>query len=122
MRSSVNCPFCDARLAPEELAEGWCETCGKKLPPRTRRQAHPSPREPAPTALASGLRTGLGILGILVGLLCLVVGLSHLPNILRVGGTDPARAAGRLTAAVCFCGLPFGLGLYALLKKGRPRQ
>ncbi len=26
------CPNCDTRLAPGEVAGGWCETCGKKIP------------------------------------------------------------------------------------------
>src|SRR5262249_14032739 len=26
------CPYCEARLPPEEVAAGWCETCGKKIP------------------------------------------------------------------------------------------
>lgn len=30
--SSVTCPFCNAVVPPEEVAEGWCENCGKRLP------------------------------------------------------------------------------------------
>jgi uncharacterized RDD family membrane protein YckC len=26
------CPFCNAGLQSQEVADGWCETCGKKLP------------------------------------------------------------------------------------------
>jgi hypothetical protein len=40
--TTLNCPFCSAALPPKELEEGWCDTCGKKLPsamvPRRRRE------------------------------------------------------------------------------------
>jgi hypothetical protein len=45
-----------------------------------------------------------------------------LPSILSGWGNDPPRAAGRVSAALCCCGLPLGLGLFALLKKDRPRS
>jgi hypothetical protein len=32
--STVPCPYCNTRLSRAELAHGWCEACGKKLPPR----------------------------------------------------------------------------------------
>jgi hypothetical protein len=28
----ISCPFCHTGLPPQEVAGGWCETCGKKLP------------------------------------------------------------------------------------------
>jgi hypothetical protein len=30
--SSVICPNCNATLPSQEIAEGWCESCGKKIP------------------------------------------------------------------------------------------
>jgi uncharacterized membrane protein YtjA (UPF0391 family) len=30
------CPKCAACLSPQEVADGWCEACGKKLPPTFR--------------------------------------------------------------------------------------
>src|SRR5690348_5368403 len=30
--SAATCPHCDAILPPQELADGWCETCGKRIP------------------------------------------------------------------------------------------
>jgi hypothetical protein len=30
------CPKCSAGLSPQEVADGWCEACGKKLPPALR--------------------------------------------------------------------------------------
>src|SRR4051794_5794343 len=33
MDAAVPCPICSASLTPEELRSGWCETCGKKVPP-----------------------------------------------------------------------------------------
>jgi len=32
----LSCPFCGAGLTRQELIEGWCEACGKKLPSRMR--------------------------------------------------------------------------------------
>src|SRR4051812_1082580 len=26
------CPTCEHRLTPEEVADGWCDTCGKRIP------------------------------------------------------------------------------------------
>src|SRR5262245_29447794 len=40
------CPFCDIRLTPEDLNEGWCDTCGKRLPPRPVRAAGRTGRPP----------------------------------------------------------------------------
>jgi len=34
--STATCPFCNAGLPPQEVVEGWCEACGKKLPPFVR--------------------------------------------------------------------------------------
>jgi hypothetical protein len=31
--NAIVCPTCDATLPAEEIAEGWCETCGKRIPP-----------------------------------------------------------------------------------------
>jgi hypothetical protein len=121
----VNCLFCDANLPPKELVEGWCETCGKKLPASLRGPgaAGSGPSgEPVPARSLPVLRFGLGVLGILAGLHCFAIGLSDLPTILRKGSDDPAEAAGRLTGALCCSGLPFVLGLCALLKKERPRN
>jgi hypothetical protein len=30
--ASINCPSCNASLSPAEITEGWCESCGKKIP------------------------------------------------------------------------------------------
>lgn len=32
MSNSFQCPRCGANLPAAELADGWCETCGKQLP------------------------------------------------------------------------------------------
>jgi hypothetical protein len=36
----VTCPNCDARLGEPEQLDGWCETCGKALPPHVTAAAH----------------------------------------------------------------------------------
>src|SRR5689334_16315767 len=30
--AETTCPFCDAILGAKEMGEGWCDSCGKKLP------------------------------------------------------------------------------------------
>jgi hypothetical protein len=40
----VICPFCQAVLPTQEVVDGWCETCGKRLPSAVLAAA------PAPTA------------------------------------------------------------------------
>jgi hypothetical protein len=30
--SQIQCPYCHAALPSQELASGWCETCGKRIP------------------------------------------------------------------------------------------
>lgn len=67
-----NCPSCNAPLPPAEIAAGWCESCGKKIPAfvvpsaRTARSAvdasdqREDRPEPAPeAALAQRLRQAL---------------------------------------------------------------
>ncbi len=29
---SIKCPNCQATLGPRDVAEGWCDNCGKKIP------------------------------------------------------------------------------------------
>src|SRR3954468_890845 len=31
--AAITCPNCKATMPAEEAAAGWCEACGKKLPP-----------------------------------------------------------------------------------------
>src|SRR5947209_4758999 len=37
--TSYVCPNCDRPLRPENVAEGWCDECGKRLPARLSEQA-----------------------------------------------------------------------------------
>ena len=54
--ADTRCPSCDHVFVVDELAEGWCADCGKKIPevvlkdarPR-RRSPHPVPPPPEPT-------------------------------------------------------------------------
>lgn len=35
----LNCPNCQTLLPPQAIEDGWCETCGKKIPDGLRRRA-----------------------------------------------------------------------------------
>jgi hypothetical protein len=37
--SNVQCPSCQVVLPPQEVADGWCENCGKQIPPYVRSAA-----------------------------------------------------------------------------------
>jgi hypothetical protein len=79
------CPFCDIQLTPSDMAEGWCDTCGKRLPPRpvtaagrtgpprrTVSRAHPEESGPAPwfpsQALGAAVVFGILSAGVVAGL------------------------------------------------------
>lgn len=79
------CPFCDVPLAPNDLEEGWCDTCGKRLPPRPAKaagrtrpprraltQAHPDSPAAAPwlpmQAFAAAFVFGIVSAGVVTGL------------------------------------------------------
>jgi hypothetical protein len=70
------CPSCDARLSAAELNDGWCESCGKKVPawlaargadhPERAVEARPASPAPAGEKMTTGQK-------VLVGLFCLAV-------------------------------------------------
>jgi hypothetical protein len=37
--TAIACPFCQVQLPANDLAEGWCDNCGKKLPAFVRSEA-----------------------------------------------------------------------------------
>ncbi|HEY8504001.1 MAG TPA: hypothetical protein VIL46_05425 [Gemmataceae bacterium] len=46
--AKVTCPYCEIVLTRQEVADGWCETCGKKLPPNFRDRGRAFGRSDAP--------------------------------------------------------------------------
>ncbi len=49
----VACPFCEAQLTAGDLAEGWCDSCGKRIPLYVQKAAEAGPapaKEPTPGA------------------------------------------------------------------------
>src|SRR5881392_2889026 len=42
--STPTCPNCGAALGPTDLSDGWCDTCGKKLPSGLTVQRPPTTR------------------------------------------------------------------------------
>src|SRR5262249_31802534 len=44
--AEVKCPTCDAVLPEKELVNGWCESCGKRIPDFVRAQSGSVQRAP----------------------------------------------------------------------------
>lgn len=118
--TGVSCPHCHAALSPTELTDGWCESCGKRLPPFVLEQAivwvlwaRRQDRLRKQRALAGWVMTG-GLLG-LAGLIASRL-LFDLP---------PVHEPGR-SVAPWLLGAPVGGGtvlgvLFLLLGKSHPR-
>jgi hypothetical protein len=55
--SEINCPSCQAHLPAADLAAGWCENCGKPIPPYVLKEAAQAAVQPAgaPTPTLSPL-------------------------------------------------------------------
>jgi hypothetical protein len=41
--TDILCVHCNAALTARDLADGWCDSCGKRLPTGTRPAARPTP-------------------------------------------------------------------------------
>lgn len=75
---SVTCPNCSRVVPPQEVAGGWCEACGKRLPPfavsgvsrDSRRFLHSA--GPASAVKTESTKTSLG--GYVTVLGCIVLG------------------------------------------------
>lgn len=46
----ITCPSCNAIVPDREVAEGWCEACGKKLPPFALSRSSQAGKQPPPAA------------------------------------------------------------------------
>jgi hypothetical protein len=65
---TLHCPFCDANLPSTEAADGWCETCGKKLPLSLVARAAEPKKQHSSSHLSAALGArGLGCVMLLVG-------------------------------------------------------
>lgn len=60
--NEVQCPNCNTLLPPQEITEGWCESCGRQLPNYVREAARsrspipkPQDRQPEPRPLVGCL-------------------------------------------------------------------
>jgi uncharacterized RDD family membrane protein YckC len=56
--SAVVCPFCNATLPAKEIAAGWCESCGKKVPSFAYREAGVSGPRVEPVSFSGERRFG----------------------------------------------------------------
>jgi hypothetical protein len=65
------CLHCDAKLSGRELADGWCDTCGKRLPSGLRIQ-HNREAEGTPAVLPPGNAISAGTI-LLVGVMALAL-------------------------------------------------
>jgi hypothetical protein len=50
---AITCPNCSTTLQPPEFAEGWCESCGKKIPVWVLREAGAQPAPSSETVAPS---------------------------------------------------------------------
>ena len=65
--ASATCTTCTAKLSTKEIAEGWCDNCGKKLPPALTRPAA-AERSSARPSDAPGESRG-GRVGLMTGMI-----------------------------------------------------
>ena len=79
------CFHCNAGVTTHEIADGWCETCGKKIPDflkgdikrlRTPVPAADSYDEPAPGSVRRMLWSGLSLAAVSAGIVALIVSLN----------------------------------------------
>ncbi len=96
----MTCPNCGATMPPQEIADGWCETCGKRLPAYLTPKVGPltrqgdSPGQSVNKALAQARHEAAGIL-FTIAVLQLVCGTTALvmaPAVL--GGPIPRDMVG----------------------------
>jgi hypothetical protein len=126
------CPVCDASLTSRELAEGWCNACGKKLPVHLTCSAGRRERRTASAPVAEAVRqTALPRDGRadepLTAGQKFLIGLAILAALFVIGSAlmgDPKsiRALGRV--AGCAVGLAVVVGLRGLwrLIRGDTRE
>jgi hypothetical protein len=99
--SNAKCPNCDATLPASELAEGWCETCGKRLPGMVavasgrapRSESRPGRKRPGAKKITFG--------GVVVLTICMAISLA---------AATIAMGSGPITAAIG-CGVGAALGV-----------
>src|SRR5262245_10183661 len=73
LTTSLQCPSCDAHLTRREAGDGWCEACGKQLPPAvTAAAARRSRPDAQPGDLFAVLGKCLTWIGVVGFVLCLV--------------------------------------------------
>jgi hypothetical protein len=59
------CLHCDATLTPKDLRDGWCDSCGKKVPPSQAAEARrAAPRELAKPADDEPMSVGAILLAV----------------------------------------------------------
>ncbi|MBY0228726.1 MAG: hypothetical protein K2W96_05545 [Gemmataceae bacterium] len=91
--SKTLCPHCDARLAPAEARDGWCETCGKKLPSAAVPRRDSRDAREAKPAVNSWTRVGQILGGVIFAFL--------MTGPLRSAGYLPTFLAGFAVMSVC---------------------
>ncbi len=120
----LQCPSCSVALTRQEAADGWCETCGKRLPPsRAVAATAPHPRlRAAPTTNLSVLGKWLAWLGLAGLLLCLAscLGLLFVGPLLpgSISKAQRDEATGDIAAGLFWLALTCVL-LYVLGKRFR---
>ncbi len=123
---TARCPYCDHDFAAAEIADGWCEPCGRRIPevvlkevrPRPHFAPPPPPPEPTEAERAEARRTdttrAIGAVIMILGLL-VCVGAAAWIAYCRFQRADAGRAFTWIAGAG---GAAFLFGL-ALLIDGR---
>jgi hypothetical protein len=117
--TDTRCPNCDRVFVLEEITDGWCSDCGKKIPevilkdvrPK-KRSPHPVPLPPPPTPAQQAdeaRETKIRVAGLVLMIVAIIDGLGALAwgTYNRINGTDIGGPvwAGGLAVVVFIVGL-----------------
>ena len=118
--SPVICPNCDAAVPAREVEGGWCEGCGKRLPPFARSlppggRQRPRADGPEPAGAGPGGEKLTGGQKFLLGLF--VVACLFVVGSALAGDARSIRALGRVAGTAV--GLAVVAGVAALFRRRR---
>jgi hypothetical protein len=105
--TAISCPYCNVIVPAKELEDGWCENCGKKLPPFVYSRPSAGGQPCAQTKKASRIK---GTAGSNAGMMVGVVLAALISSVLTMYG--PLRdAPWGITGIVVFMIFLFMIGM-----------